>query len=547
MPQQQSLSDFVADMEKAGLLVRIKEEKRVDQLPVIMDQNPLKAVYVERVKDCQFSFLANAYSNVDQFTWAMGCDQSEVGPKWAALARGRVKPETVSTAPCKEVIVKGKDVDLTIFPWFLDHPRDGHAFIEDLLFISADPDTGVPDWGIYRSMFRTKNEVNIDMTCETHRCRLNTMAWRAKGKDMPVSVVIGGPIIDKMASLSGGAGNPDDWEVLGSFYGAPAKMVKSETNDLLVPANAEIVLEGRIMATEGWVYDEGPYGEATGMYGTGLKHNCRVIIDCITYKKGGIYQHATIGGRDPEHTDCGIGVVATPMLMTIGLKNAGIDVLDVRAQGPIGEICYAKIHAQSGGDPKQALHVMLTCSGETLPKVAMVFDEDVDIWNDAQIHQAMAFRFSPERDTVIVKGVPAFAVDPTAGTDDPPYMISKLGMDCMIPWGEQWHRGNFTFAVHADLGEPDPKATQMTEDEIAADMEAFIQQEPRTWKDIITRYLAQPYPLVYRAFGRLRPRLGRTNSYPWFPYTFSGHDFNAVPEPAPTNNYDPKHPKHPLT
>jgi 4-hydroxy-3-polyprenylbenzoate decarboxylase len=446
------------------------------------------------------------------------------------------------------VIIKGDDVDLTILPWFLHHPRDGHGFIQDLNFISADPDTGVPDWGIYRSMFRTKSELNIDMTCETHRCRLHTKAWRAKGKDMPVSIVIGGPIVDKFASLSGGAGNPNDWEVLGSFYGAPAKMVKSETNDLLVPANAEIVLEGRIMATEGWIHDEGPYGEASGMYGTGLKHNCRVIIDCITYKKGGIYQHASIGGRDPAHTDCGIGVAMAPAIVTQGLRNAAIDVLDARAMGPIGEICYAKIRPQSGGDAKQALHIMLTCSGESLPKVAMVFDEDVDIWNDAQVYQAMVFRFSAARDTVIVEGVPGFAVDPTAGSDEPPYMISKLGLDCTIPQGAGpeglWKRDNFTFALMTtDLGEPDPQAKQMSEDEIAVDMEAFIRQQPRTWKDIITRYLAQPYPLVYRAFGCLRPRLGRTNSYPWFPYTFSGHEFNAVPEPAPTSNFDPKHSK----
>ncbi|HEY6575118.1 MAG TPA: hypothetical protein VI029_09295, partial [Mycobacterium sp.] len=65
MPQQ-SLSDFVDDMEKAGLLVRITEEKRVDELPAVMEANPLTAVLVENVTDCEFQFLANAYSNQDQ-------------------------------------------------------------------------------------------------------------------------------------------------------------------------------------------------------------------------------------------------------------------------------------------------------------------------------------------------------------------------------------------------------------------------------------------------------------------------------------------------
>jgi len=80
MPQQ-SLSEFVNDMERAGMLVRIKEEKRVDELPGIMEANPLKAVLVEKVKDCEFQFLANAYSNQDQYAWAMGCKKAETGLK----------------------------------------------------------------------------------------------------------------------------------------------------------------------------------------------------------------------------------------------------------------------------------------------------------------------------------------------------------------------------------------------------------------------------------------------------------------------------------
>src|SRR6516162_3510826 len=100
MPQH-SLTDFVDQMEKAGLLVRITEEKRVDQLPKFMDDNPLKAVLVEKLTDCEFQFLANAYSNQDQTAWAMDCKKSETGLKMAERGKLRIKPEVVSTAPCK--------------------------------------------------------------------------------------------------------------------------------------------------------------------------------------------------------------------------------------------------------------------------------------------------------------------------------------------------------------------------------------------------------------------------------------------------------------
>src|SRR6516162_507907 len=202
MPQQ-SLSEFVNDMEKAGMLVRIKEEKRVDELPGIMEANPLKAVLVEKVKDCEFQFLANAYSNQDQYAWAMDCKKSETGLKMAERGKLRIKPEVVSTAPCKEVILKGDDVDITRLPMFLHHDRDGNAYTNDNLLVSKDPDTGIYDWGIYRSMFRAKNEKNFDMTCSSHRQRLHALAARAKGQNLQVGVVIGGPLIDKISAMQG--------------------------------------------------------------------------------------------------------------------------------------------------------------------------------------------------------------------------------------------------------------------------------------------------------------------------------------------------------
>ena len=140
MPQQ-SLSDFVNDMEKAGLLSRVREEKRVDQLPLLMEAYPSKAVFVEKVTGSEFSFLANAYATHEQYAWALGCKRSEIGQRTAALAQGRIKPEVVSTAPCKQVILKGDDVDLTRLPLFLHHDRDGHAYTSDNLVVTQDPDS----------------------------------------------------------------------------------------------------------------------------------------------------------------------------------------------------------------------------------------------------------------------------------------------------------------------------------------------------------------------------------------------------------------------
>jgi hypothetical protein len=172
MPQQ-SLSDFVSAMEAAGMLVRVNEEKRVDELPRVMEDYPTTAVLVEKITGCEFSFLANAYSNQDQYAWAMGCKKAETGMKMVEASRERIAPVVVDTAPCKEVILTGDYVDMTIFPMFLHHERDGQSYSDDNLVVSKDPDTGVYDWGFYRSMFRARNERGFDMTCTSHRARIN--------------------------------------------------------------------------------------------------------------------------------------------------------------------------------------------------------------------------------------------------------------------------------------------------------------------------------------------------------------------------------------
>lgn len=539
MASQQSLPDFVLAMENAGFLVRIKDEVRVDQIPKMMEANPTKAVFIEKVTDCEFSVLTNAYSNQDMFAWAMECDRTQTGLQMVARSKLRQKWEVVDTAPCKDVILKGDDVDLTRLPLFLHHDRDGHAYTNDNLFISKHPDTGVYDWGIYRSMFRSKDEKSVDMTCTSHRQRIHAMAAAAKGQNLEVAMVIGGPTLDKIAALVGVPGDTDDFEVLGGFYGAPAKMVKCETIDVMVPANAELVLECELMALEGLIFDEGPYGEYTGMYGGGIKHNFRLKVKAITYRKNPIYQHCTIGGLHPWYTDNMLQLPAIEADLFGALRLAGIDVLEVRSPaGGLSNIAYAKIRPLGAGDAKQALGLMLTCSKQGLPKVAMVFNEDVDIWDDQAVLAAMAFRYMPDRDTVMIRDCNTMTVDPKCIV---PGVASKIGMDCTIPMGGNWNPDEFIRSAVTDLGDPPADVVPMSEEDLTRDMEAFIGAAPCAWLDILKHYHGQPYPVIYRAFGNLRHKLGRLNDAPWYRYTLSDRPFAYEAKPAPLSNFDPKH------
>ena len=195
---------------------------------------------VEKVKDCPFPFYANGYGVRAQYALALDCDAKKVGLEISKRFEKGIKPVMVDSAPCRDVVIKGDDVDLTMFPLFQYHPKDGNAYLNDTNVVSRNPETGDIDQGIYRFMYRSKNETNVDMRNATHRARIAAEDYAAKGKDMPITVLIGGPTLDKIASMMSNP-NSDDWEVMGGYYGEPAKLVKGITNDLPIPANAEIV------------------------------------------------------------------------------------------------------------------------------------------------------------------------------------------------------------------------------------------------------------------------------------------------------------------
>jgi 4-hydroxy-3-polyprenylbenzoate decarboxylase len=165
---QESLADFISTLERSGLLRRYTEEKRVDELPKLMEDNPDQAVLVERVKDCAFPFFANGYGSREMYALSLDCDPKNVGREIARRAGIHYKAELVDTAPCKDVILRGEDVDLTILPLFNHHPRDGQAYLNDTRIITRNPVTGEINDAIQRMMFRSKNMTNVDMRAWFH-------------------------------------------------------------------------------------------------------------------------------------------------------------------------------------------------------------------------------------------------------------------------------------------------------------------------------------------------------------------------------------------
>ena len=169
---------------------------------------------------------------------------------------------------------------------------------------------------------------------------------------------------------------------------------------------------------------------------------------------------------------------------------------------------------------------MLAGSRQWMPKTAYVFDEDIDIYNDERVKWAQAWRMNPETGIVLLRGQNMLPLDPSLNTDSPPDAVTKVGFDCTIPLLGKIDVFSYKAAVVADPLKIDSGAKPMSEDEVVKEMTSMIREKPRSWNELLGHFASQPYPVVYRAFGQLRPKLGRmADQRPDYPYTFSKEDF----------------------
>ena len=200
------------------------------------------------------------------------------------------------------------------------------------------------------------------------------------------------------------------------------------------------------------------------------------------------------------------GMPALEADLFIIMKMAGLEVVDVYLpEGGCNNIAYASIKKKGGGDANQALALMLCGSRQWMPKIAYVFDEDVDIFSDERVKWATAWRLNPEKNIMVLHNQNMLPLDPSLETNCPPNEISKVGFDCTIPIVGKVDRYSYLAATVSDpIPQPDLVESKL-EDDLAAEMKAFLQEQPRTRRRILAHFAGQLYPVLYRAFTQLTP------------------------------------------
>jgi UbiD family decarboxylase len=423
------LRRFIESLTDTDELERREVPVDLGDVAEILDGNP-RAVHFLAAGPEQQELVGNVISSRSRIAHAFG-----VSPERLAAEIGRRlvnKPQIVEVsraqAPVQEVVLIGEEADLTALPVHLQHGRDGAPYISASIDYTVDPRTGWTNVGIRRLMLRGRRETGVDLVSPSDLRALYEES-AGEGKPLPVSFVVGAHPIDYLAAVM--RMPVDELGIVASLRDAPLPAVKCVTNDIRVPADAEMVLEGYFDA-RGHVEAEGPYGEFLGYYGA-VKRNPVFHLTAITRRRDALFQTATIGGRAMSRTDTAVLTsVRTEVVIWKALEVAVRDPVAVHATASSGGNFNVRV-ALRQRVPGEARNAIAACMGALVNvKNVYVVDPDIDVTSDEQMDWAMATRFQPDRDLVVLSGMRTLPLDPSITVGR---VGAKAGFDLTWPFG----------------------------------------------------------------------------------------------------------------
>lgn len=431
------LHEHVAALERAGLLVRIKREinKDTEMHPLVrwqyrggLTEKEWRGFLFEKVTDAKGQRydipVAVGVMAGSKYICAVGldCRPEELWEKWDRAFRSPVEPVIVPGGPVQEIIQKGEHLKraggLLQFPIPISTPGfDGAPFITAGHWVTKDPGTGIRNVGNYRGHIKAADRVGIFPGPGQH-----VLAhWqKCKERKIPLeaAIVVGPPPVVSYAAVQKVPYGVDELAVAGGLAGEPIRLVKCQTVDLEVPADAEIVIEGRLSTEH--VEPEGPFGESHG-YMHPRMMNPFMDVTCITRKKNPILVSWT-SQVTPSESSIIKRVGYEPLFLRFLKTELGIkSVLRVAMHEPLTnlrKVIVVQLRKPTEAETWRALMAAATFH-PGVGKFLVAVDEDIDPWDMDMIMWAISYRSMPDKDVQILKGRER-GHGPPFGRDDQP-------------------------------------------------------------------------------------------------------------------------------
>lgn len=338
-------------------------------------------------------------------------------------------PPMVTDAPCQEVVVE--NVNLHDLPILLHLPQDAGHYIASNVVITKDPDLGRNM--CYHRLLRLDEKHFAARIVE--RRGTHTAMQKMDG-DLPVAICIG---VSQAVHLAASMSPPPHVDELSVAHAlAPTPLVKCITNELAVPADAEIVLEGRITQRTA---SEGPFMDLTETMDI-TRDQPIIEIDLITHRRNPIFHALLPGGLEHKLL---MGMPKEPSIFAEVNRVARCTGAVITPGG--ASWLHAVVQIEKQGEEDGRLAIDAAFKGHGSLKHVWVVDTDVDIYDPMQVEWALATRFQADRDLYLFEAQPGSSLDPS-GTHVPGQKsrTAKMGLDCTIPWGankDKFRRGQY--------------------------------------------------------------------------------------------------------
>jgi 2,5-furandicarboxylate decarboxylase 1 len=383
------------------------------------------ALLFENVKGHTMPVVGGVFSTRSRALRALDVASHRDGnAKFIAGLNHQIDTKLVPDGPCQEVVLTGDDVDLDLLPLPVYSERDGGPYVTVGLAISHDPHTGARNASVYRWMKVGKRQLAV----MSHVFQgLGTQMARAEELGQPLEVAIANGVHPVLlyASQAKVPHGVDELGIAGGILGRPVEMVRCVSVDVQVPADSEIVIEGRILP--GRRVGEGPFGEFTGYYGP-AEDNPVLQVTAVTTRRDPIFLAGLTGL--PTTDNHVLKVFAYESNLLENLRRACPEVTDVCFPDWAG-VQYTAVVGLKQRYKGQARHLIMTALGDpTHLKQVVVVDDDIDVYDTEAVNWAMITRGQPAEDIIVIPRVAGGPLDPSAPEKE---VISVWGFDATRP------------------------------------------------------------------------------------------------------------------
>ncbi len=427
-----NLSAFIQALEEHNELLRIQTQVdpklEISEITDRVLKAKGKALLFENT-GTEFPVLINAFGSEKRMSLALGTEKLDalarevdmlfnelMQPRNGLMEKLRMLPSLGKIASwmpkkvsgkgaCQDVVMK--EPDLSKLPVLTTWPHDGGSFVTLPIVHTLDLQTKVQNAGMYRMQVLDKNHTGMHWQLHKTGAR-HFEEYKKAGKKMPVTVVLGGDPSYTYCATAPLPDNIDEYMLAGFLRKKKVEMVRCLTNELYVPADADIIIEGYVDPEEELIY-EGPFGDHTGYYSL-ADYYPRFHVTCITHRKNAVYP-ATIVGIPPQEDEW-LGKATERIFLApirLSMMPEFID-MDMPVEGVFHNITIVKIKKTYAGQGMKVMNALWGAGQMMFNKVMIVVDRDIDIHNYREVLRVVHESYDPMHDTLINRG-PADVLD----------------------------------------------------------------------------------------------------------------------------------------